>query len=221
MAIAILGKKVGMTQVFDEDGNRVPVTVIEAGPCPVLQVKTAEGRDGYDAVVLGFEPVKEKSLTKPVLGRFRKWEAAPTRHVREVRITPDEAAMYPPPGQALQADIFQPGEKVDVTGHSRGRGFQGVMKRHGMHGFPDSHGTHEYFRHPGSIGNRTWPGRVIKGKRLPGHHGDERNTILNLRVVAVMPERNLLMVKGAVPGAPGTLLTVRKAIKVPARKAAR
>lgn len=221
MAIAILGKKVGMTQVFDEEGNRVPVTMIQAGPCPVLQVKTSEGKDGYDAVVLGFEPVKEKSLTRPELGRFKKWGAVPTRYVREIRVTKDEAATYPAPGQTVLANLFQPGEKVDVTGHSRGRGFQGVMKRHGMHGFPDSHGTHEYFRHPGSIGNRTWPGRVIKGKRMPGHFGNERTTLLNLSVVAVMPEQNLMLVRGAIPGAPGSLVTVRKAVKVRARKATR
>lgn len=221
MAIAILGKKVGMTQVFDEDGNRVPVTLIQAGPCPVLQVKSAAGKDGYDAVVLGFEPIKEKSLNKPVLGRFRKWGATPVRFVREIRITQDELTMYPAPGEVLQAGFLKPGDKVDVTGHSRGRGFQGVMKRHGMHGFPDSHGTHEYFRHPGSIGNRTWPGRVIKGKRMPGHYGDERTTVLNLSVVAVMPEQNLVLVKGAIPGATGSLVTLRRAVKVPAKKAVR
>jgi len=219
MAIAILGKKVGMTQVFDEEGNRVPVTVIQAGPCRVLQVKSAQAADGYDAVVLGFEPVREKSLNKPILGRFKKWGAAPTRFVREVRISPEETAMYPAVGESHTVAVFQPGEKVDVTGFSRGRGFQGVMKRHGMAGFPDSHGTHEYFRHPGSIGNRTWPGRVIKGKRMPGHFGNQRTTVLNLRVVAVAPDRNLLLVRGAVPGAPNTLLLVRKAVKVPARRA--
>lgn len=218
MAIAILGKKIGMTQVFDEDGNQVAVTVIEAGPCPVLAVKSSSGKDGYDAVVLGFGQTKEKSLVKPVLGKFKKWGVTPTRYIREIRVKPEEITAYPQPGGTLNVSIFSVGEKVDVTGLTKGRGFQGVVKRHGMRGFPDSHGTHEYFRHPGSVGCRTTPGRIFKGKRMPGHYGCERKTVVNLKVVAVMPERNLILVKGAVPGSCGSLVTVRKAVRVPAKR---
>lgn len=219
MAIAILGKKIGMTQIFDEDGNRIPVTVIEAGPCRVLQKKSAQGPDGYDAIVLGYEPVKPKSKNKPELGQFKRWNSPPMRYVREIRVTPEEAQTYPNPGEDLTvSQIFKVGEKIDVTGYSRGRGFQGVMKRWGMAGAPDSHGTHEYFRHPGSIGCRTTPGRVFKGKRMPGHFGNQRVTVLNLKVEAIFPDKNIIMVRGAVPGAPKGLLILRRAVKVRAKR---
>lgn len=215
MAIAIIGKKIGMTQFFDDLGNRIPVTMIQAGPCPVLRLKTSEGRDGYDAVVLGFGTRKEKSLTKPELGVFKRLGVQPTAVVREIRVDPlTEAPLYVP-GSSVDVSIFQTGEKVDVIGTSRGRGFTGVVKRHGFHGFPRTHGVHEYHRHPGSIGNRTWPGRVFKGKKMPGHHGNSRVTCLNLKVVAVLPSQNLILVQGGVPGAPNSIVMIRKAVKVP------
>lgn len=213
MSIAILGKKIGMTQYFDEFGNRIPVTLVEAGPCQVLKVKTAEGRDGYDAVVLGFGKGREKSMTRPELGVFKKLEATPTALIREVRVTQDEALLYPQ-GGSVDASLFTPGEKVDVTGTSRGRGFQGVMKRHGFHGTTRSHGTHESFRHGGSIGMGTWPGRVIKGMKMAGQMGNVRKTLMNLKVVAVFPDENLMMIEGGLPGAPNSLVVIRKAIKV-------
>ncbi|MBL6976390.1 MAG: 50S ribosomal protein L3 [Deltaproteobacteria bacterium] len=218
MSITILGKKIGMTQVFDEFGNRVPVTMIEAGPCPVLQVKTAEGRDGYDAVVLGFGEGREKSMTKPELGRFKKLGVKPTRFVREVRVTPAEAEKYPA-GEAVDVSLFERGEKVDVIGNSRGRGFAGVMKRHGFHGARRTHGTHEYFRHGGSIGACAYPARVFKGKKMPGHYGDARITTLNLKVAAVLPDKNMILIRGSVPGPPNGLITIRKAVKTPIKKA--
>ncbi len=213
MSIAILGKKIGMTQYFDELGNRIPVTVVEAGPCQVLKIKTAEGRDGYDAVVLGFGKAREKSMTRPELGVFKKLEATPNALVREIRVTQDEALLYPQ-GSQVDASLFVPGEKVDVTGTSRGRGYQGVMKRHGFHGSVRSHGAHEVSRHGGSIGMATWPGRVLKGQKMAGQMGNVRKTLLNLKVVAVFPEENLIMIEGGLPGAPNSVVVIRKAIKV-------
>ncbi len=213
MSIAIVGKKIGMTQYFDQFGNRIPVTLVEAGPCQVLKIKTAEGRDGYDAVVLGFGKAREKSMTRPELGVFKKLEATPTALIREVRVTPDEALLYPQ-GGSVDASLFAPGEKVDVTGTSRGRGFQGVMKRHNFHGTIRTHGTHESFRHGGSIGMATYPGRVIPGQKMGGQMGNVRETMLNLKVVAVFPEENLMMISGGLPGAPNSIVVIRKAIKV-------
>ena len=201
-----------MTQVFDEVGNRVPVTMIEAGPCPVLKIKTTEGQDGYDSVVLGFGDVREKSLTKPELGQFKKWGSKPTRFVREIRLDGAEAEKYPT-GESVDVTLFEKGDKIDVIGKSRGRGFTGVMKRHGFHGTRRTHGTHEAFRHGGSIGACAYPARVFKGKKMPGHHGDTRVTTLNLTVTAVLPDRNLILIKGAVPGPPNGLITIRKAVK--------
>jgi large subunit ribosomal protein L3 len=217
MSIAILGKKIGMTQFFDELGNRIPVTLIQAGPCPVLKVKTAEGRDGYDAVVLGLGTAREKSLTKPEKGIYQKLGVAAPAVVREIRVTQDEALLFPQ-GGSVDVTLFTAGEKVDVTGKSKGRGFTGVMKRHGFHGSPRTHGAHEYFRHTGSIGCNTWPARTIKGRKMPGHHGDARVTVLNMKVVAVFPTQNLIMIEGGVPGATNSLLTIRKATKVAKRR---
>lgn len=219
MAIAILGKKLGMTQYFDDWGNRVGATVIEAGPCPVLKVKTAEGRDGYDAIVLGLGKARVKSMTRPEKGVFAKLGVEPTEVVKEIRVNQDEALLYPQ-GGAVDVTLFQAGEKVDVTSTSRGHGFTGVMKRYGFHGFPRTHGTHEYQRHGGSIGNRTWPGRVIKGRRMPGQDGNCKTTVLNLKVVAVFPNQNLILVQGGVPGGPNTVVTVRKAVKVAKKRQA-
>lgn len=213
MSIAILGKKIGMTQYFDDLGNRIPVTVVEAGPCQVLKIKTAESRDGYDAVVLGFGKAREKSMTRPELGVFKKLEATPNALIREIRVTQDEALLYPQ-GSQVDASLFVPGEKVDVTGTSRGRGYQGVMKRHGFHGSVRSHGAHEVSRHGGSIGMATWPGRVLKGQKMAGQMGNVRKTLLNLKVVAVFPEENLIMIEGGLPGAPNSLVVIRKAIKI-------
>ena len=217
MAIAILGRKIGMTQIFNGDGNLIPVTVIKAGPCKVLKHKTKDGKDGYNAVVLGFEPAKPKRLTKPQLGQFKKYGSDPLRIIKEIRVNPEEFEKYPV-GQEVTVSLFERGEKVDVTGWSKGRGFQGVVKRHGFSGAPASRGTHEYFRHSGSIGMCEKPGRVLKGKRMAGHMGNEKVTVLNLEVVGVIPERNLILVKGGVPGANRGLVIIRKAVKVPKKK---
>jgi large subunit ribosomal protein L3 len=219
MAIAILGKKIGMTQFFDDMGNRIPATVVQCGPCQVLKVKTAEGSDGYDAVVLGLGVGREKSMTKPEKGVFAKLgiEKAPAI-VREIRVSQDEALLYPQ-GEAIDVTLFQPGEKVDVISLSRGRGFTGVMKRHNFHGQPRTHGTHEVQRHSGSIGNRTWPGRTIKGMKMAGQHGNHKTTVLNQKVVAVYPTQNIILIEGGIPGAPNGVVTVRKAIKVALKRA--
>lgn len=205
----ILGKKVGMTQIFDEAGNVIPVTVIEAGPCFVTQVKTKE-RDGYQAIQLGFEEVKLKRLTKGQLGHLRKRDLPPLRYLREIRV--NDVSGYEE-GQKIRVSIFDVGDLVDVAGISKGRGFAGVVKRHGFKGGPKTHGQSDRHRAPGSIGQTTTPGRVYKGKRMAGHMGNERVTVQNLRVVLVDPERNLLAVKGAVPGARNGLLLIREAIK--------
>ena len=205
----ILGKKIGMTQIFTASGEAVPVTVIEAGPCYVTQVKTLE-TDGYNAVQLGFEEVKPKRLTKPELGHLRKNNLPPLRHLREIRT--DDAASYEV-GQVIDVSIFQEGERVDVTGTSKGRGFAGVVKRHGFGGGPKTHGQSDRHRAPGSIGATSTPGRVFKGLRMAGRMGGERVTVQNLEVMRVDPERNLLVVKGAVPGARGGLLLIRSAVK--------
>jgi len=214
MSIAILGKKIGMTQFFDELGNRVPVTMVQAGPCRVLRVKTSEGRDGYDAVLLGYGQGRVKSMTKAELGVFKKLEQPPAAVIREIRVDPmTEAPLYQP-GTDVDVTLFQAGEKVDVIGTIRGRGFQGVMKRHGFAGFPATHGTHEYKRHPGSIGCRTWPGRTIKGMRMGGRHGGTRCTVMNQKVVAVLPSQNMILIQGGIPGHPNALVMIRKATKV-------
>jgi len=205
----ILGKKIGMTQIFTESGEAVPVTVIEAGPCYVTQVKTEE-TDGYNAVQLGFEEVKPKRLTKPELGHLQKNNLPPLRHLREIRT--DDAASYEV-GQTIDVSIFEEGERVDVTGTSKGRGFAGVVKRHGFGGGPKTHGQSDRHRAPGSIGATSTPGRVFKGLRMAGRMGGERVTVQNLEVMQVDPERNLLVVKGAVPGARGGLLLIRSAVK--------
>jgi large subunit ribosomal protein L3 len=207
----ILGKKVGMTQVFDDRGEVVPVTVIEAGPCFVAQIKTVE-RDGYLAIQLGFEETKPKRLTNPQLKHLQKSGLVPLRHLREFHLAEDDIARYEE-GQKVTVEIFEAGEYVDVTGVSKGRGFAGVVKRHGFRGGPKTHGQSDRHRAPGSIGACTTPGRVFKGKRMPGRMGGERVTVQGLQVVMVDPERNLLIVKGAVPGAKNGLLMIRQARK--------
>ncbi len=215
----ILGKKVGMTQIFDERGEVVPITVIEAGPCFVAQVKTVE-RDGYAAVQLGFEEVKPRRLTKPQMQHLQKSKVPPLRYLREFRIGEEELASFQE-GKKVTVDIFQVGEYVDVTGTSKGRGFAGVMKRHGFRGGPITHGQSDRQRAPGAIGACKTPGRIFKGHRMAGRMGGERVTVQGLQVVLVDPERNLLAVRGAVPGAHNGLLMIRQARKTRVAKKAR
>ncbi len=202
MLRGFLGKKVGMSQIFRENGHVVPVTVIEAGPCSVTQIKT-QGTDGYEAVQLGFGAIK--NLNKPRAGHLKS--STPSRHLREVEADdPSEFEL----GQRIGVDIFQEGEKVDIIGKSKGRGFAGVMKRHGFHGGPRTHGQSDRARAPGSIGGGTTPGKVYKGMKMAGHMGNRRVTVKNLEIVRVDSERNLLLVKGAVPGGPNGLLLIRR-----------
>jgi len=208
MQKAILGKKIGMTQVFDEDGVVIPVTVIAAGPVAVVQKKTVEN-DGYDAIQVGFEDAKEKALNKPLKGHFAKTGVALKRILREFRM--DDCSSYNV-GDQITADVFAAGEKVDVTGTSKGKGFAGAIKRWGSHRGPMTHGS-GYHRRPGSLGACSTPSRVMKNKKLPGHMGVERVTIQNLDVVRVDGEKNLILVKGAVPGPKGGLLIVRDTVK--------
>ena len=202
----ILGKKVGMTQIFDDTGEVIPVTIIEAGPCYVTQIKT-EKTDGYLAVQLGFGEAKR--LNKPERGSLPKG-VPDLRYLREIRV--DDVSEYEL-GQKVDAGLFAVGEMVDVTGTSKGKGFAGVMKRHGFAGGPTTHGQSDRARAPGSIGATSTPGRVFKGKRMPGHMGSQRFTVQNLKVALVDPERNLLAVRGAVPGGKGGLVTIRSAVK--------
>jgi large subunit ribosomal protein L3 len=215
----ILGKKVGMAQVFDDRGEAIPVTVIEAGPCFVAQIKTVE-RDGYSAIQLGMDETKPKRLTQPQLKHLQKSNLPPLRYLRELRVSAEELGSFEE-GQRVTVGIFEEGEFVDVTGMSKGRGFAGVVKRHGFGGGPKSHGQSDRHRAPGSIGACTTPGRVFKGKRMPGRMGGERVTTQGLKVVIVDPERNLLAVKGAVPGAKNSLLMIRLARKTRLLKKAR
>ena len=208
MKKALIGKKVGMTQIFDENGVVIPVTVIEAGPCVVAQVKTLEN-DGYEAVQLGFGEVKEKHLNKPEKGHFAKANVAAKKHLREFRLDSIEGIKV---GDELKADVFAAGEKIDVQGTSKGKGFQGVIKRHGQHRGPMGHGS-MYHRRPGSMGATSTPGRVFKGKKLPGHMGRVTVTIQNLDVVRVDMDKNVILVKGSVPGAKGAILKIKSAIK--------
>jgi large subunit ribosomal protein L3 len=205
----ILGRKLGMTQVFDAENRVVPVTVIEAGPCRVVQVKTPE-RDGYAAVQLAFGDTKPSRLSKPELGHLKAADAPPARYLAELRV--DDVSGFQL-GQVLHADVFAPGERVDVTGISKGKGFAGVMKRHNFAGQGAAHGNHKKHRAPGAIGACATPARVFKGLRMAGQHGGTRVTTLNLEVVEGDAERNLLLVKGSVPGVNGGLVFVRSAVK--------
>lgn len=214
----ILGKKVGMTQIFGERGEVIPVTVIEAGPCYVAQIKTIE-RDGYSAVQMGFEDTKPRRLTRPQMQHLRKSKLPPLRYLREFRARGEDLAFEE--GQKLTVEMFEEGEWVDVVGTSKGRGFAGTVKRHGFSGGPKTHGQSDRHRAPGSVGACTTPGRVFKGKRMPGRMGNERVTVQGLKVVLVDPERNLLAVRGAVPGANGGLLMIQQARKTQVQKKAR
>ena len=208
MKKGIIGRKVGMTQIFDEKGNVIPVTVIEAGPCVVAQVKTVE-TDGYDAIQLGFGEVKDKHINRPEKGHFTKAGIEAKKHLREFRLEKVEGVKI---GDELKADIFEAGEKVDVQGISKGKGFQGVIKRHGQHRGPMGHGS-MYHRRPGSMGSTSTPGRVFKGKKLPGHMGRVTITIQNLDVVKVDMDKNVILLKGSVPGAKGSILKIKSAVK--------
>lgn len=205
----IMGTKVGMTQVFAEDGSAIPVTVVEAGPVTVLQTKTVEN-DGYTAVKVGFGDVKEKRMNKPEKGFFSKIKVAPKKHIREFR--PESIESFEVGQEIKITDMFQAGDKIDVTGISKGKGFQGTIKRYGQKGGPETHGS-MYHRRVGSMSANTNPARVFKGKKLPGHMGLEKVTVQNLEVVRVEAERNLLLVKGAVPGPKGALLTIKNTVK--------
>lgn len=208
MKKAILGTKLGMTQMFREDGTMIPVTVVLAGPCPVVQKKSVE-HDGYEAVQVAFKPLREKLCTKPMLGHFKKAGVEAHRYTREFKF--DDTAAYEV-GQVIKADIFANGDHVDVTATSKGKGFEGNIKRWNQGRGRKTHGSHSY-RVPGSMGACTYPGEVFKTKHLPGHMGSERVTVQNLEVVRVDADRNLLLVKGAIPGAKGSLVTVRETVK--------
>ncbi len=205
---SIIGKKLGMTQLFLEDGTVVPVTVVEAGPCVVTQIKTNE-TDGYDAVQIGYEDIREKLVTKPVAGHFKKAGASLKRHLKEYSV--DDMKAYEL-GQEIKVDVFEKGDIVDIQGTSKGKGFQGVIARHNGHRGPMTHGSHNQ-RRPGSIGACADPGKVIKGKHMPGHGGAQTVTVQNIEVVGVDADKNVLLVRGAVPGANGGLLSITKAIK--------
>lgn len=206
MSMGILGRKVGMTQVFDEDGKAVPVTVIEAGPCPIVEIRTPE-KNSYSAVQLGFGEIKPVNVTKPKKGYFEKQAVAPKRWLREFRV--ENTADYQV-GQEITVSLFQNGEVVDVIGVSKGKGTAGVMKRYGFGGSPASHGASVTHRHPGSIGNSSFPGHVLKGRKMAGHMGSERVTTKNLTVFAVDEENNLILIRGSVPGARDSLVMIRK-----------
>ena len=205
----ILGEKLGMTQVFDENNRIVPVTVVKAGPCVVTQIRTAE-KDGYTALQLAYGQIDPRKVTKPVAGHFKAAEVTPRRHLVELRT--DAIADYSV-GQELGVDVFAEGVSVDVTGTTKGKGFAGVMKRHGFHGVSSSHGSHRNHRKPGSIGACATPGRVFKGVRMAGRMGHETHTTQSLTVHKVDAERGLLLIKGAIPGPKGGLVLVRTAAK--------
>lgn len=204
--LGLIGKKIGMTTFFARDGRKLAVTVLKVGPCPVIQLKTVE-KDGYNALQLGFEPVKEKKLNKPLKGHQSKAGKGFYRYLKEFRF--ENASEYSV-GQELNVDLFQVGEKVKITGISKGRGFAGVMKRWNFGGSPDSHGHHKVHRAPGSIGQCADPSRVFKGKRMAGHMGVEQKTYKNIEIIDIRPEANVIIVKGQVPGPKNSIVYIRK-----------
>lgn len=217
MSTTILGKKLGMLQVFDDKGNCQPVTLVEAGPCVVVQ-KRSPAKHKYSAIQIGYEQVPGRKLSKPQLGVFERLDLSPMRYLREVRLPAKEVDAYKI-GDKITVSIFTPGEHVDVSGTSKGRGFQGVVRKYHMKGNTKTRGTHEHRRHAGSVGMREKPGRVIKGKHMPGQMGNKRVTTQNLKVFKVEEEKNLLYIDGPVPGADGGLVLVKKAVKLtPAKK---
>ena len=208
MALGLIGKKLGMTRVFAEDGRWIPVTVVEAGPCAVVQRKTTE-KDGYEAVQLGYGNRPERRCTKPELGHFEKAGVGPQQVVREFRV---DASVALKPGDQVLADVFSAGERIDVVGVSKGKGFQGVQKRHGFKGGPAGHGSN-FHRAPGSVGQSADPAKIVKGKRMPGQMGNKRITTQNLEVVQVDVEKNLMLVRGCIPGSNGGYVLLRKTVK--------
>lgn len=209
MSEGLLGKKIGMTQIFSEDGKAIPVTVIQAGPCPIVQIKTRD-KDGYDAIQLGFEPRRASAFNRPERGHFEKAGVEPHRYLREIRKDSVEGLQV---GQVLTVEMFSPGDRVDVTGTSKGRGFTGPVKRWHFAGGKKSHGGEKDLRRVGSIGQSSFPSRVFKGLHMAGRHGGERVTVKNLEVVKADPARNLLAVKGAVPGPNNGLVIIRRSAK--------
>lgn len=210
--MGLLGRKLGMTQTYDDKGAWHALTVVEVGPCVVLDIMTQQ-RNGYSAVQIAFEEQKAHRVSRPVAGQFAKASTTPKRFIREIRLSPEELEQFQV-GQTVSADqVFQAGDLIDVTGTSRGKGFQGVMKRYHFSGFRATHGTHEYFRHGGSIGCRLTPGRVYRGRKMPGQMGNRTVTVQNVRIHRVLPERNAVLIQGALPGAPGAVLTVRLGAK--------
>ncbi len=206
--IGLIGKKVGMTQVFDEDGKVIPVTVLQVGPCKVIQRKFSD-KEGYNSIQLGYEPLSDKKANKATLGHFKKHNSSPYKYLKEFRL---KVYVDIEEGEEFDVSMFVPNELVKITGISKGKGFAGVMKRHNFGGFERTHGVHESFRGGGSIGQSATPSRVMKGKRMPGHMGTDRMTIINMRVVKVDKDNNLLMVKGAVPGHRNSLVMLSKEI---------
>lgn len=220
MSKAIIGRKLGMTQIFTEAGESVPVTVVKVGPCKVIRKKTTDGKDGYDALVVGFEEArsavvdgeKKYKMNKAELGVFLKAGVEPMKSVHEIRVQAADLDKYEV-GQEIRADLFVAGECVDVVGTSKGSGFTGVMKRHNFGGAKRSHGAHEYMRHGGSIGTTSTPGRVMKNRKMPGQDGNARVTVQNLKVFSIDAEQNLILVRGSIPGANGSVVTVKNAVK--------
>ena len=209
MQKALIGKKIGMTQIFDEKGKVVPVTVVEAGPCVVSQIKTVE-TDGYEAIQMGFGDIKPKRVTKPLQGHFKKADVAPKRILKEFRF--DDCSAYEL-GQIIKADVFETGDKVDVTGKSKGKGYAGVIKRWNFGRLKESHGSGPVARHGGSMGACSSPSRVWKGKKMAGHLGAEKVTVQNLAVVKIDAEDNLIAIKGAIPGANGGYVVIKDSVK--------
>lgn len=206
MSIGIMGYKLGMTRIFRTDGSAVPVTVVAAGPCPVTQIKTQDS-DGYNALQLAFDEVPERKVNKPKVGHLAKSGVAPSRHLREFRL--EDVSSYEL-GQEITVDIFELRERIRVTGTSKGKGFQGPMKRHNFHGMPASHGHEKVHRSTGSVGHATFPGKVWKGKKMAGQMGNERVTIKNAEIVDIRPEEGIILIKGNVPGPKNGLVMLRK-----------
>jgi large subunit ribosomal protein L3 len=211
--LGLLGRKLGMTQLFEADGTVVPVTVVQLGPCRVLQVKTDNGKDGYNALQLAWGTQLPQRVTKALTGHYAKSGEGTPRRAAEIRVSAEDAAKFSVGQTITVTDVFQTGGLVDVTGTSKGRGFAGVMKRHHFRGFIRTHGSHEYFRHGGSIGTRLTPGMTLKGKKMGGHMGAEQVTTQNIKVARIDADRGLLFLRGAVPGPKGAFVKVRKAVK--------
>jgi large subunit ribosomal protein L3 len=209
MKKGIIGRKLGMTQIFNEDGSVVPVTVIEAGPCPITQKKTVE-TDGYEAVQLAFEDIREKLVNKPMAGHFKKAGVAAKRHLKEFRLDDISGLNV---GDVIAADTFASGDKVDITGITKGHGYSGVIKRWNAHSLRATHGTGPVHRQPGSMGANSTPSRIYKNKKMAGQYGNEQVTVLNLEVVKVDTDKNLIAVKGAIPGAKGGIVFIRDSVK--------